>query len=191
MTRVAAAGTRARSYIPDISDAAVRARTGKDWKGWFGILDRADATRLGHAEIAAMLVRRHHLRPWWSQMVAVEYERSRGLRARHQSSQGFAVTVSRTVDSGLPHLYQVTARAGERRKWFPRGDFEPSSHTKDKYFRGRWRQGQRLEIGFYARGARKSQIAVQVSRLAKKSEVETVRATWKAALSRLEGLIDD
>jgi len=61
----------------------------------------------------------------------------------------------------------------------------------DKYFRGRWRHGARLEIGFYARGTRKSQIAVQVSRLAKKSEVETVRATWKAALTRLEGLLED
>jgi hypothetical protein len=53
------------------------------------------------------------------------------------------------------------------------------------------RQGRRLEIGFYARGAGKSQIAVQVSRLQKRSEVETVRATWKAALARLEGLLED
>jgi hypothetical protein len=191
MSREAATGASARTYVPTISDAAVRARTGKDWKGWFGILDRAAATRLGHAQIAAMLVRRHHLRPWWSQMVTVEYERSRGLRARHQTAQGYAVAVSRTVATGLPHLYQVTARAGERRKWFPRGAFEPSSQTRDKYFRGRWRHGARLEIGFYARGTRKSQIAVQVSRLAKKSEVETVRATWKAALTRLEGLLED
>ena len=190
MTRQAA-GARARSYVPGISDAAVRARTGKDWQGWFGILDRAGAGRLGHAQIAAMLVRRHHLRPWWSQMVAVEYERARGLRTRHQTPQGYAVAVSRTVATGLPHLYQVTARAGERRKWFPRGAFEPSSHTRDKYFRGRWRQGPRLEIGFYARGAGKSRIAVQVSRLPKKADVETARATWKAALARLEGLLED
>jgi hypothetical protein len=190
MTRQAA-GARARSYVPGISDAAVRARTGKDWKGWFGILDRAGAARLGHAQIAVLLVRRHHLRPWWSQMVAVEYERSRGLRSRHQTPQGYAVAVSRTVATGLPHLYQITTRAGERRKWFPRGAFEPSSHTRDKYFRGRWRQGPRLEIGFYARGAGKSRIAVQVSRLAKKGDVETVRTAWRAALTRLEGLLED
>jgi hypothetical protein len=61
----------------------------------------------------------------------------------------------------------VTTQAGERRKWFPTGAFEPSSHTRNKYLRGRWEQGARLEIGFYARHPGKSQIAVQVSHLAK------------------------
>jgi hypothetical protein len=183
--------TRARGYLPAISDAAVRERTGKNWQSWFSALDRAGASRLGHAQIAEILARRHHLRPWWSQMVTVEYERARGLRLRHQTPQGFSVAVSRTLATARPHLYQVTARAGDRRRWFPAGAFEPSSQTRDKYFRGRWRQGARLEIGFYARGRGKSQISVQVSRLARKSDVEAARATWRAALSRLQGLLEE
>jgi hypothetical protein len=182
---------RPRSHIAAMSDAVVRARTGRDWADWFGVLDRVGASKLAHREIAQILARRHRLPAWWAQMVTVEYERARGLRVRHQNPDGFSVAISKTLSTRLPHLYQVTARAGERRKWFPAGAFEPSSQTRDKYFRGRWKQGRRIEIGFYARGRGKSQIAVQVSRLAGKSEVEPVRASWKAALRKLESLLED
>lgn len=180
-----------RHHIPSISDAAVRARTGKDWAGWFGALDRAGARKLSHREIAQILSSRHRVPAWWSQMVAVEYERARGLRERHEGTDGFSVAISRTLSTRLPHLYEVTARAGERRKWFPRGVFEPSAHTRDKYLRGRWKQGPRVDIGFYAKDGGKSQIAVQVSRLAKKADVEPARAKWKAALTKLQHLLDE
>ena len=183
--------TRARSHPPSISDAAVRARTGRDWAGWFAALDRAGAAQLPHREIAQLLTRRHHIPSWWGQMVTVEYERARGLRARHQSADGFSVAISKTLAARLPHLYAVTARADERRKWFPARSFEPSAQTPNKYFRGRWKQGARLEIGFYTRQPGKSQIAVQVSRLAKKSDVEPVRRSWKAALARLQNLLEE
>jgi hypothetical protein len=180
---------RVRSDGPSISDAVVKAPTGKDWSGWFNALDKLGAAQLSHREIAQLLARRHRLRGWWSQMVTVEYERARGLRARHQTPDGFSVAISRTLGTRLPELYAATVRAGTRRKWFPAGTFEPSSQTRNKYFRGRWKQGARLEIGFYARGPGKSQIAVQVSRLANKADVEPVRRSWKAALTRLQALL--
>jgi hypothetical protein len=58
-------------------------------------------------------------------------------------------------------------------------------------FSRRWKQGTRLEIGFYAKGTGKSQIAVQVSRLARKGDVEPVRHAWKAALTKLQTLLED
>jgi hypothetical protein len=182
---------RPRSHVPTVSDAAVKARTGKDWAGWFAVLDKGGAQELAHRQIAELLVARHGLPGWWSQTVTVEYERARGLRARHQSADGFSVAITKTLATRLPHLYAATARAGERRKWFPRGAFELSSQTRDKYFRGRWKDTARLEIGFYARGAGKSQIAVQVSRLGKESDVEPVRRSWKVALTRLQTLLED
>ena len=33
-------------YVPDMSDTAVKAKTGKDWAAWFGALDRAGAAKL-------------------------------------------------------------------------------------------------------------------------------------------------
>ena len=106
--------TRTRSSAPGISDAAVKARTGKGWAGWFATLDRAGAAQLPHREIAQILARRHRVPGWWSQMVTVEYERARGLRVRHQTTSGYSVAVSRTLPTRLPHLYAVTTQAGER-----------------------------------------------------------------------------
>jgi hypothetical protein len=166
----------------------VRARTGRTRAAWFALLDRAEGATLSHRELARLLATRQQLSPWWSQVVAVEYERSRGLRHVHVSTSGYAVSVSKTVGWRLPRLYGATATAAGRRKWFPVGDFQPSSQTRDKYLRGPWKAGARLEIGFYARGPAKSQISVQVSRLARRADVATVRETWKAALRRLQGL---
>lgn len=182
---------RARTYVPSMSDTLVKARTGRGWASWFRTLDKAGATRLGHRDIAQILSSRHRVPGWWCQMVTVEYERARGLRTRHQTATGFSVAVSKTLGTRLAQVYSATARAGERRKWFPRGAFETSSQTRDKYFRGRWKHSTRLEIGFYAKGTGKSQIAVQVSRLGRKADVEPVRHAWKAALAKLQTLLED
>ena len=176
------------------SDEAVKARTGKDWAGWFRVLDRAEAAKLKHKEIATLLVQEHGLPGWWAQNVTVEYERARGLRERHEKANGYSVAVTKTMATSLSGLYAATADAATRRKWFPAGAFEVSSQTKDKYFRGAWKKTARLEVGFYpkgedAKGQRKAQIALQVNRLAKKSDVEVVRATWKKALTKLEALL--
>src|SRR5215510_11774808 len=102
---------------PSMTDAAVRAKTGKDWAGWFAALDRAGAAKLEHRAIAELLSRRHGIPGWWCQMVTVEYERARGLRVRHQTTGGFEVAVSRTIAASLPALYEAAATAPNRRRW--------------------------------------------------------------------------
>jgi hypothetical protein len=173
-----------------ISSAAVKARTGKDWETWFNLLDHAGAEKLGHTATAELLVRRHGVPGWWAQNVTVEYERARGLRERHQTPSGYNVAVTKTISSGLGNLYEAAANASTRRKWFPRGAFEVSSQTRNKYFRGPWKKTARLEVGFYAKGPGKAQIALQVSRLASRAEVEATREKWKKALSKLQTLLE-
>ena len=63
-----------------MSDAAVQASTGKIWKEWFAILDKAGARKMDHKQIVAYLVKHHKVGPWWQQMVTVIYEQARGLR---------------------------------------------------------------------------------------------------------------
>jgi hypothetical protein len=174
-----------------MSDAALKAKTGKDWPTWFGLLDRAGAAKLEHKTIARLLASKHGVPGWWSQCITVEYELARGLRQRHEVAGGFAVAVTKTVGARLGALYEATADAARRKKWFPTGAFELSSQTKNKYFRGAWKQGARLEIGFYAKGPAKAQIAVQVRKLAKKTEVEAERAAWKTALSKLQKMLEE
>src|SRR4029079_11236664 len=99
--------------------------------------------------------------------------------ARHQTVSGFQVGVTRTIAMSLGDLYAWTANADKRRRWFPRKRFTPSSQTRNKYLRGAWGGGPaRLEIGFYAKGAGKAQIAAQVSKLAREQDVDSERAAW-------------
>jgi hypothetical protein len=176
-------------YVPSMSDEAVAAKTGKTWAEWFNLLDQADGTQLEHKNIAALLVKQHGLPGWWAQNVTVEYERSRGMRERHQVSDGYSVSVTKTLPTSVPRLYAATANAAQRSKWFPRGAFELSSKTKDKYFRGAWKKQSRLEFGFYAKGEGKAQIALAVTKLADKADVEKERAAWRAALTKLQGML--
>src|SRR5262245_20085924 len=173
-----------------ISKEAVKARTGNDWETWFELLDRAGAQKLGHTATAELLVKKHGVAGWWAQNITVEYERARGLRERHQTKSGYNVAVTKTIATGLGSLYEATATADLRRKWFPRGAFEVSSQTRNKYFRGPWKKSARLEVGFYAKGPGKAQIALQVSRLASRAEVEATRETWKKALAKLQTLLE-
>ncbi|HEY1612832.1 MAG TPA: hypothetical protein VGF97_03950 [Rhizomicrobium sp.] len=170
-----------------MSDAAIKARTGKDWAQWYAALDKAGAATLDHKGITAILGGKMKVGPWWGQMIAVSYERARGIRAMNQKCDGqFSVSVSRTVGVDISDLYAATADDGLRTKWFPKGVFKPSSQTKDKYFRGAWgKNGARLEINFYAKGPAKAQINVQVNKLDGNEAVEAEREAWKKALDKL------
>jgi hypothetical protein len=179
------AGTRRASAI--MTDAAIKARTGKDWMTWFKALDKAGAAKLDHKAIVA-LAREMGSGRWHGQMVAVSYERARGLRAMNQKCDGeFSVSVTRVMDAPLPKLYAAATK--NPATWFPKGTFEETSRTKDKYWRGKWNNG-RLEVGFYAKGAGRAQIALQSNKLDSETTVEKERALWKKAIDRLQAIIE-
>jgi hypothetical protein len=68
------------SVFRKMSSDAVKARTGKDWKAWFTVLDKFDLTKKGHTASAKFLREKHGLSNWWSQAVVIRYEWERGLR---------------------------------------------------------------------------------------------------------------
>jgi hypothetical protein len=112
-----------------MTDAAIKASTGKDWMTWFAALDKAGAAKLDHKAIVAM-AREMGSGRWYGQMVAVSYERARGLRAMNQKCDGeFSVSVTRVMAAPLAKLY-ATATA-DPTGWFPKGKFEETSRTKD------------------------------------------------------------
>ena len=75
-----------------MSDEAVKAKTGKTWKEWFAILDKAGARKMTHKEIVQVLNSEHGVGPWWQQMVTVTYEHERGLRDRHEKPEGYQIS---------------------------------------------------------------------------------------------------
>lgn len=174
---------------PIMTDAGIAAKTGHGWDYWFAALDKAGAAKLDHHAIASLLDTKFKAGPWWGQMIAVSYERARGIRAMNQKCSGeFSVSVSKVMPAGLAVLFRAVSH--DHKAWFPKGRFEKSSETKDKYFRGAWGTGgARLEIGFTAKGPGKAQIVVQVNKLDGSDAVEAERVRWKAALAKLEAIL--
>lgn len=104
---------KGQASTPAMSDAAVKAKTGKTWAEWFAALDEAKAQTLSHKEIVALV---KGVAPWWRQMVTVEYERAQGLRIRHQTASGFSVSVSKTLGVDVSALYGAAIDAKMRKK---------------------------------------------------------------------------
>jgi len=88
-----------------------------------------------------------------------------------------------------PELFAAATDPKLRAKWFPKGAFEETSKTTNKYWRGKWKKAGRLEVGFYAKGPGKAQIALQSNKLSGPEAVETERAAWKKALEKLQAML--
>ena len=175
---------------PIMTDAGITAKTGKGWDHWFAALDKSGAAKLDHKGIVAILNGKMKVGPWWGQMIAVSYERARGIRAMNQKCDGeFSVSVTKVMPVELSRLFDVVTDEKNRKKWFPPGAFEETSKTKDKYWRFKWKKDARVSAGFYAKGAGKAQVAMDIGKLPDSESVEKERAAWKKALEKLEGLL--
>ncbi len=170
------------------SDSIVETRTGKNWTQWFRILDQAGAKKMPHREIAAFLGAKCGVPPWWRQMVAMEYERARGLRVKFQGSSGsFAANSGRTIAAPLAKVYAAWTDARKRHAWLPGAPLEITTQTKNKSLRAAWDGNKsRLGVNFSAKGAGKTQVAVDHMKLKNVREVKRMKAYWSAALTRLE-----
>ncbi|MBA2724433.1 MAG: hypothetical protein H0U53_00440, partial [Actinobacteria bacterium] len=104
-----------------ISDAKLQEATGKRWDEWFPVLDRWKSRDKKHGEIVKFLMEKHGVEGWWAQTITVGYERSRGMRLKHQQSDDFAVSASRTIAVPLDVLFDAFVNARKRRRWLTDG----------------------------------------------------------------------
>ncbi|HEY8949551.1 MAG TPA: hypothetical protein VIM56_11755 [Rhizomicrobium sp.] len=184
----AAAKTDGEWPPTSISEAKVKEATGRGWMGWFVILNLMDAASKPHKAVAKELKEKYAAPSWWAQMITVEYERARGGRKKNERAGGtYAVNVTKVMPVSLSKLF--AGAISKRKDWFPPGAFEETSKTKDKYWRGKWKAGRKLEFGFYAKGDGKAQIALEIGKLASPVEVEQERAAWKKAMEKLSALL--
>lgn len=171
-----------------MSDEAVKERSGNTWTEWFKILDKAGAKKWKHQEITAYLNEKRKVGPWWRQMVAVEYERARGLREMFQKCDGeFAASGSGTVNVAVGKIYRAWTDEQLRKKWLPGAEMEITTATQDKSLRAKWHGGEsRLSVNFYPKGAEKAQVAVDHMKLASSKQSATMKTYWFEALNRLQ-----
>ena len=191
-SRAAKASLAARGlrYAGVGSEAVMRA-TGRAWDEWLKVLDRAGAKAMPHKEIALMLSRKFAVPDWWSQMVTVGYEQARGLRAVNQRAGGFAANASRTVDIPLRRLFDAWSDPQMRARWLLDAPVEVRRTTDGKSIRMTWTVGDsNVDVGFFAKGADKSQVQVEHSMLKNATAVARQKAFWGNALERLKALLE-
>ena len=176
---------------PRMSDEAVKAKTGKTWKEWFAILDKAGATKMTHQEIVKYLSAKQGVGPWWQQMVTVTYEQARGLRDVHQKPGGYEISVSRTINAPLSKVYHAFANDKARNAWLAEDGLAVRKAAPNKSMRVTWNDVKTsLEISFLSKSDNKSQVVVQHSKLPNAKASTTMKAYWGKALDRLRASLE-
>jgi uncharacterized protein YndB with AHSA1/START domain len=176
---------------PRMRDEAVKAKTGKTWKEWFAILDKAGARKMSHQDIVKLLNTKHDVGPWWQQMVTVTYEQARGMRELHQKPGGYSISVSRTINVPLAKLYKAFANEKSREGWLNEDGLVVRKATANKSMRANWNHGKTsVEIGFFSKGENKSQVAVQHSKLPDAKAGAKMKSYWAKALDRLRKTLE-
>jgi uncharacterized protein YndB with AHSA1/START domain len=176
---------------PGIFDARVEEKTGRTPAAWFQMIDKAGGAKLTHTEIARLLWEKHKLEGWWAQMVTVAYERARGRRVVNQRPGGFEFTASRTVDVPLEDLYHAWNDAALRRRWLGSAEITVRKANKNRSMRITWdTDGTNLDVGFYAKGDAKSQVAAQHGKLADAKAAAKMKAYWTERLDELKRMLE-
>lgn len=109
-----------RTVYTKISDAAVKAKTGKTWAQWFARLNQWGARTKAHRDVAAYLHTQCGTTGWWSQMITVEYERLHQSRriGERPTEGGFTMDVQRTIRSSPKNAFDTFLQPEHAAKWF-------------------------------------------------------------------------
>jgi hypothetical protein len=184
----AAAAPNVAEYakLAGMSDDVVKEKTGCTWERWVKSLDHYGADKLSHKEIAALVNDKYHVGPWWGQMVTVGYERIKGLRARGQQRDGsYGASKSKTFNVPVETLYEAWADARLRKRWLDARSVKVRTATKPKSMRLDWPDGGIVAVGFYSKGAGKSSVALEHSKLPSREAASEIKAYWTDTLAKL------
>jgi hypothetical protein len=174
-----------------MSDEAVKAKTGKTWKEWFAILDKAGAKKMTHPEIARYLNSEQGLPPWWQQMVTVTYEQARGRREKHQRPDGFEINISRTIKAPLAKLFKSVANDQARLTWLPEDGLAIRKATPNKsvsFTRPSGKPG--FEVSLLSKSDDKGVVVVTCRKLPDAKAAARMKTYWGKALDRLRASLE-
>jgi hypothetical protein len=171
--------------LAGMSDGVVKEKTGRTWEEWVRTLDKHNAVELPHRDIAILVHETYKVREWWTQTVAVGYERIKGLRARGQRRSGtYEATKSRTFNVPVMTLFNAWADPTIRRRWLG-VDVKVRTATAPKSVRLAWTDGSIIAVGFTAKGASKAQVALAHVKLPDREAVDRTKQFWTERLDAL------
>ena len=173
-----------------IGNEALREKTGKTWAEWFVVLDKAGAKERSHQEIVALL-KEHGVGQWDGQMVTVGYEQERGVRVPHQKSDGFEISVSKTVNVAVGVAFMLFEDAKMRKRWMKDPAFEIRKATSNKRILINWLDGTNVVTDFYSKGTNKTQVVVQQSKIQSAKAAEKQKRYWSEQLDALKNIVEE
>jgi hypothetical protein len=178
--------------LAGMSDASIKAKTGCTWERWVKSLDHLGADKMSHAEIAELVSRKYKVGDWWTQTVAVGYERIKGLRARGQRRDGsYEATKSRTFDVPVATLFDAWADKKVRDLWMDGTSVKVRTATSPKSIRLGLADGGILAVGFLPKGKTKSSVAVSQAKLPDRETAERLKLYWSERLDALGEFLAD
>jgi uncharacterized protein YndB with AHSA1/START domain len=177
--------------LAGFSDAVIKERTGCAWDKWVFALDRHGAAELSHGEITRLIKSKYKKVPgWWTQAVAVGYERIKGIRARGQRRDGtWEASKSRTFAVPVDALFSAWADGRTRKRWLDASGVKVRAATRPKSVRLTWPDGRIVSVWFTAKGANRSTVAVQHTRLPDRTTVEATKAYWAGRFDELAAVL--
>ena len=170
------------------SSAAAEKATGKAWPEWMALLDAAGGREMDHKQIVDYLGRNYRVSAWWIQHIAVAYEQSRGLRARHEMPDGYQISRSKTIDAPIQTVYEAWTDDTTRARWLPDATFSVRGATPPRTLRLTWDDGSLVEARLTDKGDRTA-VTVQHNKLSDADAAERMKAYWAEALGRLAALL--
>ncbi len=171
---------------PGVSDDAIRKATGRDWDEWLFILDEWGATTRPHVEIARHVHETYGISGWWAQSVTVGFERARGLRAVHETTRGFEVTVSKTLPVTPEVAWPWLAETPRLDRWVEPGLLAMKASRAGKWVRFSV-DGDATSVRLIVdpKGDDRSVVTVVHARLAGAEDVAAKRSAWRPRLDVL------
>ena len=171
--------------LAGMADAKVAEKTGRTWAEWTKVLDAHKAHTLPHGKITAILSDEYGVSSWWRQMVAVGYERIKGMRAVGQRADGkFEATKSRTFSVPVTVLFNSWNDARTRRRWL-KESVKVRTATSPKTLRLDWSDGSIIAAWFESKGPGKSTVSLAHTKLASRAAAERVKKEWAERLDAL------
>lgn len=173
------------------SDERVLEKTGRGWEAWISILDLWGARDRKRGETVEFLMDEHAVPSWYAQAIATGYERTRGMRLKHQQPSGFTIYASKTVGVPIGVLFGAFADERTRRQWLTDGSMSLGTSQPGKVARFDWGGGPtRVSVTFEGKGPAKATAYVTHERLPDPDEAERAKAAWKERLTALKSFIE-
>lgn len=175
-----------------VSDERMTAATGHGWEHWLSILDRWGARERMHGEIATYLSSEHGVPKWWTQSITNGYERTRGMRRKHQQSDGYTIYASKTVNVPVEVLFHAFVDDRVRGQWLRDGTMSLRRSQPTRTARLDWGDGTtRILVTFDVKGPMKSSAHVSHERLPDETVAEVAKAQWKERVTALKAFLEE